>query len=256
MVLLWTQYYASGVPMAGSTGRDQQPYLYNGKEFVEAHGLNEYDSQARRYYATIMRTTTMDPLAEKYPSISPYAYCNWNPVKYIDPEGCDTFNICKQNELITCIPNHGNDIVRFVDSNGNVKKGADGNFLEVSFKENSISLMDGISGFIVQGDEAGTNLFEFLAESGAMIEWTQLMSGEARTGVNYISTSWDRKHNSSTSHVINKYFRDNVILREYIHNHPVDAIGVPSGMHDRVNKTTGLLEKAGTWGDIGVRNNI
>lgn len=82
-----TKYYASGVPMAESTGRDQQPYLYNGKEFVEAHGLNEYDSQARRYYATIMRTTTMDPLAEKYYHISPYAWCGNNPVKYIDPDG-------------------------------------------------------------------------------------------------------------------------------------------------------------------------
>ena len=28
-----------------------------------------------------------DPLCDKYPEISPYAYCNWNPVKYIDPDG-------------------------------------------------------------------------------------------------------------------------------------------------------------------------
>ena len=35
-----TMYYASGVPMAQSWGRDMQPYLYNGKEFIEAHGWN------------------------------------------------------------------------------------------------------------------------------------------------------------------------------------------------------------------------
>ena len=28
-----------------------------------------------------------DPLLDKYPHISPYAYCNWNPVKYTDPDG-------------------------------------------------------------------------------------------------------------------------------------------------------------------------
>ena len=28
-----------------------------------------------------------DPLSDKYPEISPYAYCGWNPVKYIDPDG-------------------------------------------------------------------------------------------------------------------------------------------------------------------------
>ena len=28
-----------------------------------------------------------DPLLDKYPHISPYAYCNWNPIKYVDPDG-------------------------------------------------------------------------------------------------------------------------------------------------------------------------
>ena len=31
----------------------------------------------------------MDPLAEKYFSISPYAYCAGNPVNIVDPEGGD-----------------------------------------------------------------------------------------------------------------------------------------------------------------------
>ena len=30
---------------------------------------------------------SVDPMASKYPSISPYAYCAWNPVKLIDPDG-------------------------------------------------------------------------------------------------------------------------------------------------------------------------
>jgi hypothetical protein len=28
-----------------------------------------------------------DPLLDKYPYISPYAYCNWNPITRIDPDG-------------------------------------------------------------------------------------------------------------------------------------------------------------------------
>ena len=51
------------------------------------HGLDEYDSEARWYYPAIMRTTTIDPLAEKYYSISPYAWCGNNPVKFVDPDG-------------------------------------------------------------------------------------------------------------------------------------------------------------------------
>ena len=32
---------------------------------------------------------SVDPMADKYPSISPYAYCAWNPVKLVDPDGRD-----------------------------------------------------------------------------------------------------------------------------------------------------------------------
>jgi RHS repeat-associated protein len=84
-VLQNTYYSASGVP--SSTNLDVQPYLYNGKELIEAYGLNEYDSQARWYYAPIMRTTTMDPLAENYYHISPYAWCGNNLVNVVDADG-------------------------------------------------------------------------------------------------------------------------------------------------------------------------
>lgn len=49
------------------------------------HGLNWYDYSAR--HKDDWRFTTIDPLAEKYPSISPYAYCNNNPIKFVDPTG-------------------------------------------------------------------------------------------------------------------------------------------------------------------------
>ena len=30
---------------------------------------------------------SVDPMCDKYPSISPYAYCAWNPVRLVDPDG-------------------------------------------------------------------------------------------------------------------------------------------------------------------------
>ena len=90
-----TQYYPSGLPWAEAMVPAEQPWKYNSKEFVEIHGLDEYDSKARWYYPAICRTTTMDPLAEKYYATSPYAWCGNNPVRFVDPDGMDTliFNV-------------------------------------------------------------------------------------------------------------------------------------------------------------------
>ena len=30
---------------------------------------------------------SVDPMMDKYPSVSPYSYCIWNPVKLVDPDG-------------------------------------------------------------------------------------------------------------------------------------------------------------------------
>ncbi len=57
---------------------------------MEMHGYDTYDCGARGMYPALMRFTTPDPLAEKYYSVSPYAYCGDNPVNLIDPDGRET----------------------------------------------------------------------------------------------------------------------------------------------------------------------
>ena len=59
------QYYPSGLPWKDCYRADEQTIKYNGKEFVEMHGLDEYDSKARWYYPAIRRAAAMDPLCEK-----------------------------------------------------------------------------------------------------------------------------------------------------------------------------------------------
>ena len=50
-------------------------------------GLDSYDFGARWQMPDLTRFGQMDPLAEKTPGVSPYAYCMGNPVRYVDPEG-------------------------------------------------------------------------------------------------------------------------------------------------------------------------
>ena len=83
-----THYYPFGSIIADlSSGQDVQPYKYNGKELDRMHGLDWYDYGARNYDAAVGSWPTMDPLAEKYYSMSPYNYCGNNPIKYIDING-------------------------------------------------------------------------------------------------------------------------------------------------------------------------
>jgi hypothetical protein len=64
-------------------------------------GLDLYDYGARFYDARIARWQTIDPLCEKYYSISPYAYCANNPLNLVDPDGCDIVIGGKDNTSIT-----------------------------------------------------------------------------------------------------------------------------------------------------------
>lgn len=63
------------------------PYLFNAKELDEETGLYYYG--ARYYDSRISIWLSADPLQEKYPNISTYAYTFQNPIKYIDPTGMD-----------------------------------------------------------------------------------------------------------------------------------------------------------------------
>jgi RHS repeat-associated protein len=74
-----------------SNEQNLQPYKYSGKEQETMMGLAQYDFHARTLDYTCARFTTQDPLAEKYYNISPYAYCAGNPMRFIDPDGCDWY---------------------------------------------------------------------------------------------------------------------------------------------------------------------
>ena len=62
---------------------------FNGKEKDYESGFHYYGA---RYYWSEMLTgwLSVDPMMDKYSSISPYTYCAWNPVILTDPQGMST----------------------------------------------------------------------------------------------------------------------------------------------------------------------
>ncbi|MEG1723267.1 MAG: RHS repeat-associated core domain-containing protein [Bacteroidales bacterium] len=78
-----------------------QPNRFCGKEELTMHGYDMYDSKARFLTSKCLRFTSLDPLVEKYYSISPYAYAANNPINMIDPDGRDVYRYDdKMGEMI------------------------------------------------------------------------------------------------------------------------------------------------------------
>lgn len=80
-------YYPFGGLFEEGLATSDQNYKYNSKELDRMHGLDWYDYGTRGYDATLGRFMIIDPLSERYCTISPYVYCANNPVRYIDPTG-------------------------------------------------------------------------------------------------------------------------------------------------------------------------
>lgn len=65
------------------------------------------------------RTTTMDPLTEKYYSLSPYLWCAGNPLKFIDPDGNDVAVLHYEGEHIALLISEDNKSWYYYSINGN-----------------------------------------------------------------------------------------------------------------------------------------
>jgi RHS repeat-associated protein len=89
LAVIQEQYYdAWGLAFTEVTGTAiEDRFKYNGKELLRDLDLGWNDYGARMYDASMSRWSTIDPLAEKMPSYSPYSFAFNNPVRFIDPDG-------------------------------------------------------------------------------------------------------------------------------------------------------------------------
>ena len=58
---------------------------FSGKEKDSETGYHYFG--ARYYNSDLSLWLSVDPMSDKYPSLSPYNYCAWNPMKLVDPDG-------------------------------------------------------------------------------------------------------------------------------------------------------------------------
>ena len=73
-----TQKRNRTISVCGSTCTGKEKDAESGYHYF---GARYYDSEALTGWLSV------DPMSDKYPSLSPYNYCAGNPVKLVDPNG-------------------------------------------------------------------------------------------------------------------------------------------------------------------------
>lgn len=124
-------------------------YRFTGKELGDETGL--YDFSARYLHTSLGRFTTIDPLAEKYPNISPYAYCKENPVNRVDSDGRIDWKLTGKGILVT------------ISGIGGIVAGA-------SVVAGSAGLMGGLGAFMITGGYFSTGVGLSLLTIGLMTD--------------------------------------------------------------------------------------
>ena len=72
-----------------------------------------------------------DPLLDKYPYISPYAYCHWNPVNYVDKDGRD--DLFDESGTYLRYINNGTDYTMIEDNTGKLR-----NIIDYDYSQKNI----------------------------------------------------------------------------------------------------------------------
>ena len=101
----------------GSTGHSER-FTFTGKERDEETGFGYFGARYMDHELMTM-WLSVDPMADKYPGISPYNYCAWNPIILVDPDGRDTsyYNLDGRQQFVK---KGGSDINMMIVTRKNV----------------------------------------------------------------------------------------------------------------------------------------
>ena len=224
-LLEYNAYYPYGMLMTGvgastsnfvtSPTGSVQPYKYTGKELDRENGLDTYDFEARCYDPALATTWQQDPLADKYPHLSPYSWCAANPIRNTDPTGMDTYEINSKG-FISFRQQTDDDYDRIyaADASSNyVDVGKD--FIKsLNSREANSTSID-----IYSSTDDLNDVFSFVKDN-TIVEWSLINTTTDKGRQNYLGTSHYESSDSSGDVVLKKMLSDDSIILQHTHSHP------------------------------------
>ncbi len=112
------QYLPYGEPFVDQriSGYSER-FRFTGKERDEETGFGYFGARYMDHELMTM-WLSVDPLSDKYPNISPYAYCVWNPTKLVDPYGMDTLLFNQHGKFQGTILSQGDPVGKIIQKDG------------------------------------------------------------------------------------------------------------------------------------------
>ncbi len=162
-------YNVTGIPSSRHLG-NADVHKHTGKEFQGFNGLAWYDNNARYYDPILGRFTTQDPLAEKYPWLSPYNHCANNPLKFVDRDGMRiNFAKLQKYDLHT-----GTNMVDQIIGDLSIQTGLslsidDDGYLNYSSNSNGVPIVTSIGNQLTGSVTARSHLLKLIDSSDCLI---------------------------------------------------------------------------------------
>ena len=159
-------------------------YPFSAKERDTETGYSYFGS--RYYNSDLSIWLSVDPMADKYPSMSPYVYCANNPVKVVDPNGEEIGNYYDLNGIYLGTDGENDQEVYIVTSEEDINKILSNEVTPVSDVSSAMRLpcpdvREQMTNAFIQADEADP-----LSEIGCFIG---LVNGEAKDGLRWSQRS-------------------------------------------------------------------
>ena len=149
---------------------------FTGKERDEETGYGYFGARYMDHELMAM-WLSVDPMADKYPSISPYNYCMWNPIKLVDPDGKDTIKIHIDKGAIEILASDGNHRINYyrngelIDSYSIEKDECTFRTRSIDYENTDQKIDCRTYHLYCSNDKIGEQIFNKIASLGSPVEW-------------------------------------------------------------------------------------
>ena len=233
-----------------------EKHTFSSKERDTETGLSYFG--ARYYSSDLSLWLSVDPMSGKYPHESNYVYCSNNPLKVIDPNGEDEWEV-NESGYIRCIHNDKPDRLYAVSGTqkgewGERKSNVTPLDVDKSIMNTMSSKVNTTSFSAVNKREKMNKIFDFLADN-TDVEWTQIGTHDkSNNQFDFITTS--HENTTTTLPTMLKNIVGNTssqgLLDIFKHSHPNKYTGNDQYIYSIYPLTSNLVSS----GDRKTQNNI